>query len=69
MATRVHADSQWFESSYSQAGGECGEVAFLGAGVVGVRDSKNPAGAALVFDSGAWDRFTADVAKGSFNLP
>ncbi|MFE6860101.1 DUF397 domain-containing protein [Nocardia sp. NPDC057668] len=41
----------------------------MGAGVVGVRDSKNPAGAALVFDSGAWDRFTADVAKGSFNLP
>ncbi|WP_433756562.1 DUF397 domain-containing protein [Nocardia sp. CA-135398] len=52
----------WFKSSYSEGSGECVEVAWLDAGKVGVRDSKNPTGPALVFSPGEWDAFT-QVAK------
>ncbi|MFI9414820.1 DUF397 domain-containing protein [Nocardia gamkensis] len=59
--------AQWFKSSRSQAGKECVEVAFLGGGMVGVRDSKNPTRPALVFTPGEWDAFTAGVADGEFD--
>ncbi|MBF6337527.1 DUF397 domain-containing protein [Nocardia abscessus] len=58
--------AQWFKSSRSQSGKECVEVAFLGEGMVGVRDSKNPTGPALVFTPGGWDAFTAGVVDGEF---
>ncbi|MEU1997749.1 DUF397 domain-containing protein [Nocardia gamkensis] len=61
--------AQWFKSSRSQAGKECVEVAFLGGGMVGVRDSKNPTGPALMFTPGVWDAFTAGVADGDFERP
>lgn len=60
------ADAQWFKSSYSQAGGECVEVAFLGD-VVGVRDSKDAGGPALMFTPAAWDVFTEGVSSGAFD--
>ncbi|GAB2504690.1 DUF397 domain-containing protein [Nocardia heshunensis] len=49
--------ANWFKSSYSGGGQECVEVAFLGAASVGVRDSKDPAGPALVFSGEQWDHF------------
>ncbi|AYF76248.1 DUF397 domain-containing protein [Nocardia yunnanensis] len=50
--------AQWFKSSKSPNASECVEVAFLGdAKFVGVRDSKDPAGPALVFSGEQWDRF------------
>lgn len=52
----------WFKSSRSTASKDCVEVAFLENGEVGVRDSKNPAGPALLFTPGGWDAFTARVA-------
>ncbi|NKY57644.1 DUF397 domain-containing protein [Nocardia flavorosea] len=52
----------WFKSSRSASGNDCVEVAHLRSGMVGVRDSKNPAGPALVFDPGAWDAFTAVIS-------
>ncbi|WP_433757819.1 DUF397 domain-containing protein [Nocardia sp. CA-135398] len=58
--------AQWFKSTRSGAGKDCVEVAFLAGGRVGVRDSKNPGGPALVFGTGAWDAFTAGVADGEF---
>ena len=61
--------AQWFKSSRSNAGKECVEVAWLEEGRVGVRDSKNPTGAALVFTPGEWDAFTAGVHLGEFNRP
>ncbi|MGK8504160.1 DUF397 domain-containing protein [Nocardia asiatica] len=61
--------AHWFKSSRSQSGKECVEVAFLGGGMVGVRDSKNPAGPALVFTPDGWDAFTAGIADGEFKLP
>ncbi|WP_454193992.1 DUF397 domain-containing protein [Nocardia sp. Marseille-Q1738] len=59
--------AKWFKSSHSGGHGDCVEVAFLDDGHVGVRDSKNPTGPALVFTPGEWDAFTADVTDGEFN--
>jgi hypothetical protein len=40
------------------------EVAFLDGGHVGVRDSKNPTGPALVFSAAEWDAFTGGTPDG-----
>lgn len=56
--------ARWFKSSRSSGQHNCVEVAFFGSGMVGVRDSKNPAGPALVFSPAEWDVFVADVAAG-----
>ncbi|WP_328389831.1 DUF397 domain-containing protein [Nocardia sp. NBC_00416] len=53
----------WFKSTYSGADKACVEVAFLADGAVGIRDSKNPAGPALVVDPAAWDCFLDSVAR------
>ncbi|MEU1983470.1 DUF397 domain-containing protein [Nocardia sp. NPDC019395] len=58
--------AQWFKSSRSQGDGNCVEVAFLGDGLVGVRDSKNPAGPALVFRPEDWDGFLTGLAGAWF---
>ncbi|WP_280418666.1 DUF397 domain-containing protein [Nocardia carnea] len=55
------SNAAWFKSSRSASGKECVEVAHLRGGAVGVRDSKNPTGPALVFGPDAWDAFTAAV--------
>ncbi|MEV4129378.1 DUF397 domain-containing protein [Nocardia sp. NPDC049707] len=56
----------WFKSSYSQGTSECVEVAWLGGGGVGVRDSKNPTGPSLVFAPAEWDAFMTGVQDGEF---
>lgn len=61
------SEARWFKSSRSGGSQDCVEVAFLDEGMVGVRDSKNPAGPALVFAPGEWDAFTAVVQRGEFN--
>ncbi|MBF6177643.1 DUF397 domain-containing protein [Nocardia otitidiscaviarum] len=61
------SDARWFKSSYSGGSQDCVEIAHLAAGVVGVRDSKNPTGPALVFTPREWDAFTAGVADGEFD--
>ena len=59
----------WFKSSYSQGTSECVEVAWLSDGGVGVRDSKNPTGPALVFAPAEWDSFMTGVHNGGFAQP
>ncbi|WP_039799445.1 DUF397 domain-containing protein [Nocardia araoensis] len=59
--------ASWFKSSYSSAEKDCVEVAFLREGEVGVRDSKNPTGSALVFTPSEWDQFTTRVASGELS--
>ena len=59
--------AQWFKSSRSGAGKECVEVAFLLHGRVGVRDSKNPDGPALIFGSADWAAFTTIVQGGRYD--
>lgn len=58
----------WVKSSYSGGNeGQCVEFApgiSATAGVVPVRDSKNPAGPALVFSADAWGSFTTAVRTG-----
>jgi hypothetical protein len=63
------AAARWFKSSRSGSTQDCVEVAFLDGGKVGVRDSKNPTGPALVFTPGEWDTFTGGVNDGEFNRP
>ncbi|MFE7802798.1 DUF397 domain-containing protein [Nocardia sp. NPDC057440] len=58
--------AQWFKSTRSGAGKDCVEVAFLERGRIGVRDSKNPGGPALLFTQGEWESFTARVVSGEF---
>ncbi|OQS12826.1 DUF397 domain-containing protein [Nocardia donostiensis] len=58
--------AKWFKSSRSGGGKDCVEVAHLDQGMVGVRDSKNPAGCPLVFGAAEWDAFTAGLVKGQF---
>ena len=54
--------SNWRKSSYSSGnGGNCVEVAASGAGVVAVRDSKDPDGPALVFTPADWSAFIASL--------
>ncbi|WP_067468661.1 DUF397 domain-containing protein [Nocardia amamiensis] len=59
----------WFKSRHSGDGESCVEVAWLAAGHVGVRDSKNPTGPALLFTPGEWDAFTAGVINNEFAWP
>ncbi|WFF00740.1 DUF397 domain-containing protein [Micromonospora sp. WMMD964] len=54
----------WRKSRRSgSSGGNCIEVADNLPGVIGVRDSKDPAGPALVFGPAAWAAFVAQVAE------
>ncbi|MEU0507473.1 DUF397 domain-containing protein [Nocardia sp. NPDC005998] len=50
---------KWFKSSRSAGSRNCVEVAFLPNNLVGVRDSKNPSGPALIFTAAEWSTFTA----------
>lgn len=44
--------------------GDCVEVADNLAGVIGVRDSKDPVGPTLAFDPAAWTRFLVLAKRG-----
>jgi hypothetical protein len=62
------SEAPWFKSSHSQGSGECVEVAFVDGSLVGVRDSKDKTGPALVFEPSEWDAFTSNLAGGKFDL-
>jgi hypothetical protein len=48
---------EWVKSSLSFANGNCVEVASLPGGDIGVRDSRDPAGAVLGFTPAEWHAF------------
>jgi hypothetical protein len=50
----------WRTSSYSNNGGECVEVASAGR-AMGIRDTKDRAGAVLLVSAETWRRFAASV--------
>ncbi|MFJ9691527.1 DUF397 domain-containing protein [Kitasatospora sp. NPDC101183] len=58
--------ARWRKSTFSGQGGDCIEVADGYAGVLPVRDSKDPEGPALVFPAGSWQSFVAAVQAGEF---
>ncbi|RYJ28812.1 hypothetical protein CU044_2573 [Streptomyces sp. L-9-10] len=58
----TEAGASWRKSSYSDgAGNNCVEIADLDA-EVGIRDSKNMTGPALVVPATAWASFVTSVA-------
>lgn len=61
--------ADWFKSKHSNPETDCVEVAHLSTTLVGVRDSKNPAGPALVFGSSAWSAFLGSARAGRFSSP
>ncbi|MFF9397634.1 MULTISPECIES: DUF397 domain-containing protein [unclassified Streptomyces] len=56
------SNAHWRRSSHSNTnGGECVEISDDFPGVVPVRDSKNPAGPALVVQAAAWGAFVSSL--------
>ncbi|MGW3204890.1 DUF397 domain-containing protein [Streptomyces sp. NPDC001135] len=59
-STDLH-EVHWLRSSYSTGANNCVETARPrsgpGAGLLAVRDSKSPAGPALLFSAGSWAGF------------
>lgn len=61
------AAANWRKSTRSgPTGGNCVEVAFLGDGRVAVRNSRHPAGPALVFTAAGWHAFVGGARDGEF---
>jgi hypothetical protein len=63
MTAAASAREAWRTSSHSGANGDCIEIARPAAGVIAVRDSKDPGGSALAIPSGHWTAFTAALKK------
>ncbi|MEV0347770.1 DUF397 domain-containing protein [Nonomuraea sp. NPDC052129] len=63
------SQADWRKSSRSGGGNNCVEVARNLPGVVAVRHSKDPDGAALVFTPGEWRAFIEGSKDGEFDLP
>ncbi|MFJ8623355.1 DUF397 domain-containing protein [Kitasatospora sp. NPDC093550] len=61
------SSARWVKSSHSTDGGQCVEVAPGFPNLTPVRDSKDPAGPALVFSSSAWQSFVTAVRTGEFD--
>ena len=61
------SDVRWKKSSLSMSNGHCVEVADLGAGHVGVRDSKDQTGPVLRFTPDEWTAFVGGVRNGEFD--
>lgn len=60
--------AKWRKSTRSGSSGNCVEVADNLPGVIGVRDSKDPAGPALIFTPEEWAAFVGGVKDGEFDL-
>ncbi|WP_229686178.1 DUF397 domain-containing protein [Longimycelium tulufanense] len=66
------ASADWRKSSRSGTsngggGSQCVEVASAHT-VVGVRDSKNPTGPALIFESATWSAFVRQLQRGTLDV-
>jgi hypothetical protein len=61
--------AEWRKSSYSGQSGYCVEVATLPTGEVALRNSRHPAGPALVFTPAEWTAFVGGVEDGEFPAP
>ncbi|MGH3828289.1 MAG: DUF397 domain-containing protein [Pseudonocardiaceae bacterium] len=66
MGTPEFSGASWRTSSRSNGERCCVEVAVV-PGRVGVRDSKDRSGPALVFAPSAWRAFVGDVRHGGFD--
>ncbi|MFC0863692.1 DUF397 domain-containing protein [Sphaerimonospora cavernae] len=66
MLAADFSGAAWWKSSRSANNCACVEVALIADGKVGVRDSKDPDGPALVFTPAEWDAFLGGVEDGEF---
>jgi hypothetical protein len=57
----------WRKSTRSGSTGNCVEVADNLPGLVAVRDSKDPAGAALTFTPDGWSAFVSGIKDSQFD--
>ncbi|MFI6686633.1 DUF397 domain-containing protein [Streptomyces sp. NPDC050485] len=65
-STDVAPEGAWFKSSYSGAeGNSCIEIAPLTSGI-GIRDSKDKEGPALVVSAETWAAFVSPMRSGQF---
>jgi hypothetical protein len=70
MDASALAGVTWVKSSRSgPTGGNCVEVAFLGDGQIALRNSRHPAGPALIFTGAEWDAFLGGARNGEFAGP
>ena len=63
----LESQPEWVKSSLSFANGNCVEVANLSGGAVGVRNSRDTAGAVLRFTPDEWHAFIGGVQNGEFD--
>ena len=63
---RPSSGSYWIKSSASYANGNCVEVASLPGGEIGVRNSRDSAGAVLRFAPDEWRAFLGNVRNEEF---
>jgi hypothetical protein len=56
----------WRKSSHSNGATNCVEVAMLAGGAVGVRHSRRPDGAVIVYSRSEWAAFVAGVKAEEF---
>jgi len=61
-------NAAWITSSFCN-NSACVQVALLPDGMVAIRDAKNTAGPAHVFDREEWAAFITGVKAGDFDLP
>jgi len=59
----------WRKSRYSNPSGDCVEVAMLPDGGIAVRNSRDPAGAVLVYTRSEIAAFICGVKAGEFDGP
>jgi hypothetical protein len=57
----------WLKSQYSNATGECVEVATLANGEIAMRNSRFPEGPALIYTPGEMAAFLAGAKDGEFD--
>ncbi|HKH06009.1 MAG TPA: DUF397 domain-containing protein [Acidimicrobiales bacterium] len=67
MTSESAPEPRWVKSSFSFGAGECLELALFPDGIIGVRDSKDRAGAVLRFTRGEMDAFVRGVVAGEFD--
>ncbi|MGW1411865.1 DUF397 domain-containing protein [Streptomyces sp. NPDC002403] len=68
VSAETITDAVWCKSARSNAAGNCVEVARLEGGEIAVRNSRFPAGPALVYTSAEMASFLLGVKDGEFDF-